>query len=287
LSALAFGLVLTAALGHATWNLFAKRSSSGIEFVWLFSAVSALVLLAPAVVSVGVSSAALGASQALFILGSGALHIAYFVLLQRGYNAGEMSLVYPSARGTGVLAATVGGVTILGERPGALALAGATLVVIGVIVAGAGAAGTRVRWSWLGLGYGVATGCVIGVYTLWDKHAVDALAIPPLFYYWGFDVVVVLGLAPLALRHRGITLRAEWSRNARAAIGVGILAPASYVLVLYALVTTPVSFVAPVRETAIVFGSAMGVFLLREGNARVRLTAAAIIATGVVLLAVG
>jgi len=93
-------------------------------------------------------------------------------------------------------------------------------------------------------------------------------------------------MVPLALRNRG-ALRREWRRNRVPAVAVGLLAPTSYVLVLYALVFTPVSYVAPVRETAIVFGSAMGVFLLREGNARIRLISAAIIAAGVVMMAVG
>jgi drug/metabolite transporter (DMT)-like permease len=90
----------------------------------------------------------------------------------------------------------------------------------------------------------------------------------------------------IVLRSPG-AVRREWRRNRLPSLGVGLLAPASYVLVLYALVFTPVSYVAPVRETAIVFGSAMGIFLLREGNARSRLLASAVIAAGVVMLAVG
>jgi drug/metabolite transporter (DMT)-like permease len=285
-SGLAFGLVLTAALGHATWNLLAKRSGGAAEFIWLFGAASSVLLLVPALVVLAVKQPALGPPQLLFIIGSGALHIAYFVLLQTGYGAGDMSIVYPSARGTGVLIATLGGVVLLGEHPSALALAGAVTVVIGVALAGASAGQISRRASSVAVGYGVMTGFVIGAYTLWDKHAVDALAIPPIFYYWAFNLITVIGMVPFALRERG-ALRREWARNRAPAVAVGLLAPTSYVLVLYALVFTPVSYVAPVRETAIVFGSAMGVFLLREGNARVRLAAAAIIAAGVVMLAVG
>jgi drug/metabolite transporter (DMT)-like permease len=130
------------------------------------------------------------------------------------------------------------------------------------------------------------TGAVIGAYTLWDKRAVDALAIPPLFYYWTFNLVTVIGLSWIVARNP-TAVRREWRRSRLPALGVGILAPAAYVLVLYALVFTPVSYVAPVRETAIVFGTAMGIFLLREGNARMRLLASAVIAAGVVMLAVG
>jgi drug/metabolite transporter (DMT)-like permease len=175
---------------------------------------------------------------------------------------------------------------VFGERPGALALGGAALVICGVIATGGRPNRVSLVAARPALVSGLATGAVIGAYTLWDKHAVDALGIPPLFYYWGFNVVTLIGISPFALRNPN-AVRREWEQNRTAALGVGLLAPTAYVLVLYALVTTPVSFVAPVRETAIVFGSAMGVFLLREGNARMRLLGSLLIATGVALLAVG
>jgi drug/metabolite transporter (DMT)-like permease len=284
-SALAFGLVLSAAVGHATWNLVAKRSGGAIEFIWLFTAVSSVLLLVPAIVVV-VEHPVHGAAPALFIVGSGVLHIVYFVLLQAGYRAGDMSIVYPSARGTGVLVATVGGVILFGEHPGALALGGAALVICGVIATSGRPSRISLRDARPALLSGLMTGAVIGTYTLWDKHAVDALAITPLFYYWGFNAVTLIGITPFALRNRS-AVRREWAQSWKAAVAVGVLAPTAYVLVLYALVTTPVSFVAPVRESAIVFGSAMGVFLLREGNARMRLLGSVLIAAGVVLLAVG
>jgi drug/metabolite transporter (DMT)-like permease len=284
-SGLAFGLVLTAAVGHATWNLVAKRSGGAIEFIWLFTGMSSVLLLVPALVALA-KHPVHGAAPALFIVGSGVLHIVYFVLLQAGYRVGDMSIVYPSARGTGVLVATVGGVLVFGEHPGALALGGAALVICGVIATGGRPSRVSLRQAKPALISGLMTGAVIGTYTLWDKHAVDGLSITPLFYYWGFNVVTLIGISPFALRNRD-AVRREWVRNRGAAFVVGLLAPTAYVLVLYALVSTPVSFVAPVRETAIVFGSAMGVFLLREGNARMRLLGSFLIAAGVVLLAVG
>jgi drug/metabolite transporter (DMT)-like permease len=286
MSGLAFGLVLTAALGHATWNLLAKRSGGGIEFIWLFGIVSSVLLLVPAIVALVLAHPVLGPAQWLFIGGSGVLHIAYFLCLQAGYRAGAMSIVYPSARGTGVLAATLGGIVIFGERPDALALGGAVLVVVGVVAAGASSVRTSLSAARGAMGYGLLTGAVIGAYTLWDKHAVDALAIPPIFYYWSFNLVTVIGMSWMVWRNPAAVGR-EWRRNRLPSLGVGLLAPTSYVLVLYALVFTPVSYVAPVRETAIVFGSAMGIFLLREGNARMRLLASAVIAAGVIMLAVG
>lgn len=76
----------------------------------------------------------LGAAQFVIILGSGALHLEYFVLLQRGYAVGDLSLVHPLARGTGPLLATTAAVILFGERPGPVALVGIGLITVGVLL---------------------------------------------------------------------------------------------------------------------------------------------------------
>src|ERR687897_3652523 len=130
----ALALVLAAAVFHATWNLLAKRvGDGGAVFVWLFGFCS-LVIYAPLAVVVLVSAPHLGPVQFLFMFGSGVLHLGYFVLLQRGYAVGDLSLVYPLARGTGPLLATAAAIVLLGERPGTLALAGIALITIGVLL---------------------------------------------------------------------------------------------------------------------------------------------------------
>ena len=68
------------------------------------------------------------------MFGSGVLHLGYFVLLQRGYAIGDLSLVYPLARGTGPLLATAAAIVLLGERPGTVALLGIALITIGVFM---------------------------------------------------------------------------------------------------------------------------------------------------------
>ena len=76
-----------------------------------------------------------------FIAGSAALHLAYFLLLQQGYRIGDLSLVYPLARGTGPMLATAAAILLFGERPTPLALTGAVLIVGGVFVLTGGAGG--------------------------------------------------------------------------------------------------------------------------------------------------
>src|SRR5258708_2368172 len=97
---LALALVLAAAGVHATWNLFAKRATGGAAFVWLVN-VLATLLYVP--VAFGVALAQhphLGPPELLFMAGSAVLETGYFLMLQRAYRVGDLSLVYPLARGS-------------------------------------------------------------------------------------------------------------------------------------------------------------------------------------------
>ena len=218
---------------------------------------------------------------------SSVLHTLYYGVLQRGYRVGDLSVVYPLARGTGPLLAVIGAVLILGERPTAGVVAGGMLIILGVFVlSGGGAWSRRGGPSRAAVMYGVATGVVIASYTLWDKNAVSAVGIAPLLLDWGTNCGRAVLLAPVALRRRR-ELRGHWLRHRREALGVALLNPLAYILVLTALRITPVSHIAPAREISILIGSLMGIRLLGEGNARVRLLGAASMTVGLILIVTG
>ncbi|MFL5826997.1 MAG: EamA family transporter, partial [Thermoleophilaceae bacterium] len=228
-----------------------------------------------------------GLAGLAFMAGSGALHATYFVTLQRAYADGDLSVVYPLARGLGPLISTAAAIAILGERPGPIAVAGAVLITASVLaLAARGAAQHPGPEPRAGLAWAVATGVLIGAYTLWDKHAVDGLGQEPILYLWGANVCWALLLAPFALRRPGELTR-ERRINLRGAAGVALLAPVAYVLVLFALKIAPVSYVAPAREVSILFGAAMGSRLLGEGDSTWRLAAASAIVLGILGLAIG
>lgn len=279
-------LVLVAAVFHATWNLLAKRvGDGGPAFVWLFSLLSALVY-APLAAYFLLRGMDLGPAEILFMGGSGVLHLGYFVLLQRGYAVGDLSLVYPLARGTGPLLATAAAVVLLAERPGPVAVFGIALIAAGVFLLTREPGSLRGPGLGRGVVYGLLTGGFIAAYTVWDKQAVGALLIPPLMQSWAATLVVTLLLTPTALRDREKVL-AVWRDHRPEALGVAVLSPLSYILVLTALVFTPVSYVAPAREISILIGTAMGASLLSEGHARRRLLAAGAMVAGVAALALG
>ncbi|MGH7717139.1 MAG: EamA family transporter, partial [Vulcanimicrobiaceae bacterium] len=199
MNALALGLVLTAAVLHATWNLLAKRSSGGAPFIWLYFAISTVVY-APIAVAVWVLwPRTFTVIDILFIVGNGVLHTIYFITLQRGYRVGELSVVYPLARGTGPLLASTIAILFFGERPTPLAIAGIIVIVAGVFLA-SGLNRMRNAAVRTSVFYGLATGVSIAIYTLWDKHAMTALALSPILYDWGGIVARLLLMTPVAVK---------------------------------------------------------------------------------------
>jgi len=254
-------------------------------FVWLY-AMTASILWAPLTVPVFAGFwPRLVPIDWVFMVGSGLIHTAYFVMLQRGYRTGDLSLIYPLARGTGPALATVAAMFLFAERPTGLALTGAALIVISIVMF-SNPAGARPSHVGEGMFFGVGTGMLIAFYTLWDKHAVAALGIPPLVQEWFTSLTRAVCLLPLAWRNAG-ELREDWGKRRAAALWIGALNPLAYVLVLFAMKFSPVSYVAPAREVSILFGALFGAQFLKEGDRRRRLAAASVMVAGVCLLAAG
>jgi drug/metabolite transporter (DMT)-like permease len=285
-SPLALALVLSAAFLHATWNLLVKRVAGGPEFIWLFGTLSTLIY-APIVAFVLIYERPhIGPIELLFIIGSGIIHIGYFLILQQGYRVGDLSLVYPLARGTGPTLATIGAIIIFGERPSLLGITGAVIVIASVFIFTGGPTALRKAGNHPAIFFGLFTGIFIATYTLWDKHAVSTLMIPPLIQDIGSSAFRSVFLAPIAIRRPAI-VRALWSKYRWETLGVAILSPLAYMLVLTAMSFTPVSYVAPAREVSILIGTVMGARLLAEGEGKRRLIAAGLMVVGIGALALG
>lgn len=281
MTALALALVLASALMHATWNLLAKRAGGGIEFLWLLSCVTVVAYVPAAIAFLWWARPELTTVHVLLALASAVLHVLYFTALQRGYRAGDLSLVYPLARGSGPVLATVLAVALLGERPGALALAGTALVVGSVFALSGGRAHA---WRTPAFAYGLATGLAIAAYTVLDGFAVGHAGAAPLLYLLMADTARAALISPAAALNWA-RVRSTWRAHRREVIGVGLLSPLAYLLVLSALQIAPVSVVAPLREVSILFAAVLGARGLAEGDALRRSLAAAGMVIGIALLA--
>ncbi len=286
MTGLALTLVVTSALIHATWNLLAKRVAGGQVFLCMFTGLSSIVLVPVAVGLILYGKHELDATSAGFILGTTVLHLVYFLCLTRAYQTGDLSLIYPLARGIGPALATLGAILLLGERPTLLAAAGIGLVIAGVLILTVQRSDSALRHPREAVFFGVATGILIASYSVWDKYAVDRLAIPPLILEAFASLGIHLCLLPNAIQ-RWDEVRTTWRTHRRDVIGVAVLAPLSYILVLTAMSFTPLSYVAPAREISILFAAAFGTIFLGEGQGRRRFIAAVSMVSGVVALSIG
>ena len=282
----ALGLVLAAAVIHATWNLLAKRVGGGIAFVWLFGSLTTIIYAPFAAATILLARPHIGPVQLVFMAGTAVLHLGYFLMLQNGYRTGDLSLVYPLARGSGPVLSVGAAIILLGERPTPVAMAGALLIGVGIFLLAGNPASLGHAGARRAVGFALVTGALIAAYTLWDKRAVSVLGIPPILLDWSGNLGRALLLTPGALARRD-EVRALWLGHRREVVLVAVLTPMAYILVLTAMVFTPVSYVAPAREISILVGTAMGSRLLAEGDAPRRLTAATAIVVGVAALAVG
>lgn len=281
----ALSLVLAAAVCHASWNFLVKRINGGPELVWLFSLIAAPLYLPIAIGAFMLQQPVLGWTELAFCLGSALLHMAYFLLLQQGYRHGDLSLVYPTARATGPVLSTAFAVTVLGEHLTPMIAVGGLAIVVGVVflTGGFGARGRHVTRSLL---FGLAVGTLIGTYTVWDAFTVRTLLVPPLLLEYSSILSRLLFLAPHAAKNREAVSR-HWRDHRLAVVGVAVLNPLAYILVLVALTFTPVVYVAPARELSVLITVAMGSILLGEGELGKRMSWAVLILIGMTLLALG
>jgi drug/metabolite transporter (DMT)-like permease len=283
MSALALGLVLLAAITHASWNLSAKYAAESKHFVWLFS-VGSVLIYGPVVGAVlYVERPVFELRHWLSLAATSVLHLAYSIALQSGYRHSDLSVVYPVARGTGPLLSFVAAVLLLGEAPTTQSIVGLVLIVGGILLV-AGLVGHHRRAPGVGVLYGLLTGAFIAAYTINDGWAVKVLLISPFLVDFAGNLFRMLVLAPRAWRDRD-RVRLEAVVFRKPVIVVSVLGPLGYILVLFAMRIAPVSHVAPARELSTLVGAWFGSRLLRESAGPWRVAGAALIVAGVVSLA--
>ena len=286
LSALA--LVLTAAVMHALWNLAAKKAQGGAHFMLLNALVSTIIYTPVVFLLLRRGDLPTTLLPWFTMTASGFIHIAYYLVLQKGYREADLSVVYPVARGSGPLLSVTIAVLLLGERPSLQALLGALLVVVGVLYLAGGPQLFRSHdpRKRAGLVWGALTGLLIATYTLVDGYSIRALGVAPLLLDYISNWVRVLAFGPGALFQRE-ALAAEWRRTWRYAVTIGVLAPLGYILVLTALQSAPISAVAPTRELSMLVAAFLGARMLGEGEVLRRVLCAVVIGAGVALIALG
>ena len=280
-------LVLASAVCHASWNFLLKRSDHKIAFLGSAGVVAAITLLVPAIVVAATN----GISTDGIALGcvTACLHGVYGLSLARGYRLGDLSSVYPVSRGVGLALIPLAAALLLDESISLVAVLGIGMIVVGVYSLHIEPHALRDLAAPLRALNGpagrtaVLTGVLIATYSLWDKNALDELS-PVILNQFAMTGHALITTA-VAVTRNPDDLRWEWRARARSIVAAGVLIQLAYLLVLAALETSRVSYIAPSREVGIVFGAALGVVFLGEGFGLWRVWASLLIVAGVVVLA--
>ena len=276
-----FVLVLVAALMHALWNAMAKRGRDKFLFLWCSASIATLFLL-PAIVVDGIRGAVPSRGW-MYVFLSIAIHVVYFYALGRAYKASDYSLVYPLARGMGVGLTCIGAYYLFDEKLSIAGITGICLIVTGIIVVGAfGRTLQNTIQPKVGLFWPLLTGFLIGFYSINDKAGVGHFS--PLTFAALFCLGSMLILAPVALRQKQ-SLSEEWRVNKKMILLAAVCNLGAYPLVLFAFQMAKTGYVVAGREMSIIFSVLIGAIWLKESRLVVRLTGAAAILCGVVLIA--
>ena len=268
----AVALALGAAVLHAVWNLLLASAEDTDSATAVVLALG-VVLYAPlALLTWDVDAGAWP-----YIVASAAFELGYVATLAAGLGRGDLSVVYPLARGSApvlVLAVSAG---VLGAATSAWQVAGVGLAAAGILLV----RGLRRPDDPLVVVLALACGACIAGYTIVDAHGLDhAAALPYLWVSLGLVTVVYL---PLVARVRGAkVLRGalRWRTVVAAVLFFG-----AYLMVLAALRLAEPGPVAAVREASVVVATALGALVLGEPVTRARWAGALVVVTGFALIA--
>jgi drug/metabolite transporter (DMT)-like permease len=283
-----FALIAVAAVLHVTWNVLVKTSGDPLRAAAIGMIVGAVALTPLAIVGwFAIGRPAIPPEAIALGIGSGIFEAIYVVVLSAAYRHGDLSIVYPLARGTATLLAVGIGIGILGERLGPLGLAGIATLLVGffwlqrpwrVLIRAARGGGID-----RGVGLALLTGVMIATYTAIDRVG-TRLTEPWLYGAILSAAAAIVLVVAVAIR---ISPAAVVPREPRI-IAVGLIMLVQYLAILFALSIAPLTAVAPLRESAIVLASGWGAIKLAEASGRreaaARIAAATLIVVGAVLL---
>ena len=268
-------IILSAALLHAVWNAIVKSAVDRTTTLGLVAFGHVL----PGAVMVAVLPLP-SAESFVYIALSTVVHFGYFYLLGRAYEHGDLSIVYPIARGIVPALVSLWAWLLLGEVLPPPVWIGIGLIVVGILLSSWTSLRTGVGKSALVLS--LATGFCISIYSLVDGIGVRLSGNTLSYWAWGaFLHLFIAGFAGWLRRRTLVQLPVRiWVTG----IAGGMVSMTAYGLVLYAKNFAPLGAVSALRETSVIFATLIGFFVLKEGNWQRRLGAAVLMTFGIAVI---
>ncbi|MGB3315086.1 MAG: EamA family transporter [Albidovulum sp.] len=275
MSLVVFLSVLGAALLHASWNALVRVGASRVGTMMVLSGVQGMIGLVIALTMDWPSAAVWP-----WLIASGVIHSAYKIFLTFAYEHGDLSRVYPLARGTAPMITLMVGAVWLGEAVAANETAGIVVLGAGILALARGVWTSGESRRMLPYAFGAA--CATAGYTVVDGLGARVAADAALFVAWLFVLDgIIFAIVILALRGRG-SLPKGWRVWTAGCIGAAA-SYGSYAVAVWAMTLAPIALVAALRETSILFGVLIGWLFFSERMSRGKVFSVALIATGVVL----
>lgn len=283
-----FFFVLLSAVLHATWNFVARRSSGNITVFWWSLWISCLLLL-PFVAGVASEMGAAGFLAMLeagwpYVLATGIIHTFYFLFLARAYEYGEISLVYPIARGSGIGLTGFLGWLLLGEELTPMGVAGIGLICLGILSMGASVL-RHTKAANRGFASALAVGATIVSYSLVDKVGVSI--VHPVVYIFGMFLLSAVFASPFVAARSPDLRRRRFAEIWRPAAFIGVGSTAAYLMILFAMTVGQVGYIVALREFAVVLGAVLGFVFLKERITPLKVGSVLMIVAGLVFIKFG
>ena len=271
-----FSLVLLAAALHAIWNAVIKGTGDKTIAIGLVALGHMVLGL------IGAAILPLPDIRVIpFIIASTLIHWGYYYGLTTAYKFGDLSLIYPIARGISPVIVTFFAFFWIDERLSWVEMSGVLLISSGILFLGLRSLSNEK--SITALVFALTTGMLIAAYSVTDGFGVRLAENPLSYIVWlfiaeGFVVFYIFGRFRLRLLKSSLS-------EILLGFFAGVVSTVAYGLALYAKSLAPLGIVTALRETSVIIATLIGVFWFKEKPIGYRLGAASIVFCGIIFLA--
>src|SRR6266851_2900236 len=274
-AALLYSLVILSAIAHAVWNALVKSAGD-----------RTLTMVAIRTVGMMLGLVALpfvdwpSPASWKWLAVTAVVMFAYYALLVRSYGVGDMSVVYPLARGLTPVLTTIAAFLVIGEALSTGQIAAVVMISIGIMALSFGAGASRAA-----VGFALATGVSVATYSFFAGLGVRAAG-TVLGFQACLEIVTGFGMLCYGVVARPADLVVYARRHGAVGLFAGAVSVLGFLAYLVAARSLPLGPVSALRETSVIFGAVRGTIVLREGFGPRRIAAAVLVTVGIVLLAV-